>query len=225
MKKLSLTLNLIFASLIVLFDLLYTFAFKYNLLVKSITSVLFVLLGVTNLIIAIKLKTSNLKYPIVMCIALFIAMLGDIAINLIFELGAGFFAIGHVLYFIAYCYLRKFKWKDLLYGIFIFVPVLTLTLFAPIFDFGGIFIMVVCLVYALIISCMVSKAVSNFIQEKNLLNLIILIGSILFCISDLMLLFDNFTGLPNIMGILCLATYYPAQVFLAYSVYQHTQTK
>ena len=225
MKKLHLTLNIIFASLIVLFDILYTFVFKSNLLVKSITSAFFVIMGLVNLLIAIKLKSSSLKYPIVMCVALFLAMVGDIAINLIFELGAGFFAIGHIFYFIAYCYLRKFQWKDLLYGLCIFVPVLALILFVPIFDFGGSFLMIVCLVYALIISCMVSKAVSNFIQEKSLLNLIILVGSILFCVSDLMLLFDNFTGLPNIMGILCLATYYPAQVFLAYSVYQHTQTK
>lgn len=223
MKKSHLILNIIFASLIVLSDILYTFVFTYNLLVKSITSALFVLMGLINLIIAIRLKSTSLKYPIIMCIALFLAMIGDIAINLIFELGAGFFAIGHVFYFIAYCQLIKFNWKDLIYGIFIFVPISILIIFAPIFDFGGIFLMIVCLVYALIISCMVSKAISNFIQEKSHLNLIILIGSILFCVSDLMLLFDNFTGLPHIMGILCLATYYPAQIFLAYSVYQYTQ--
>ncbi len=223
MKRTHLIINIVFASLIILFDILYTFVFKYELLVKSTTSALFVLMGIANLIIALKLKSNNLKYPIVMCVALTLAMIGDIAINLIFELGAGFFAIGHIFYFIAYCYLRRFRWKDLLYSLFIFVPVLALILFAPIFDFGGNFLMIVCIIYALIISCMVSKSISNYIQEKSLLNLIILIGSILFCVSDLMLLFDNFTGLPNIMGILCLATYYPAQIFLAYSVYQHTQ--
>ena len=223
MKKSHLILNIIFASLIVICDILYTFVFKYNLLVKSITSALFVIMGLINLIFAIKLKANNIKYPIIMVIALTLAMIGDIAINLIFELGAGFFAIGHVFYFIAYCKLIKFNWKDLLYGLFIFIPVLALIVFAPIFDFGGIFLMLVCIIYALIISCMVSKSISNFIQEKSLLNLIILIGSILFCVSDLMLLFDNFTDLPHIMGILCLATYYPAQIFLAYSIFQHTQ--
>ena len=222
MKKSHLIVNIIFASLIVLSDILYTFVFKSNLLVKSITSALFVLMGLVNLFLAIKAKV-RLKYPIIMCVALFLAMIGDIAINLIFELGAGFFAIGHIFYFVAYCQLNKFKWKDLIYGLFIFIPVLILILFVPIFDFGGYFLMIVCLVYALIISCMVSKSVSNFIQEKSLLNLIILIGSILFCVSDLMLLFDNFTSLPNIMGILCLATYYPAQIFLAYSVYEYTR--
>ena len=224
MKKSQLILNIIFASLIIIWDILYTFVFKYNLLVKSITSALFVAMGIANLIFAIKTKSKNLKFPIIMVVALFLAMIGDIAINLIFELGAGFFAIGHIFYLIAYCSLIKFKWKDLLYALYIFVPILALILFAPIFDFGGIFLQIVCITYASIISCMVSKSISNYKQEKSLLNLIILIGSILFCVSDLMLLFDCFTSLPAIMGILCLATYYPAQIFLAYSIYEHTKT-
>ena len=224
MKKSQLILNIIFASLIIIWDILYTFVFKSNLLVKSITSALFVIMGIVNLIFAIKSKSKNLKFPIIMVVALTLAMIGDIAINLIFELGAGFFAIGHIFYFLAYCYLIKFKWKDLLYALYIFVPILALILFVPIFDFGGIFLQIVCIVYASIISCMVSKSISNYKQEKSLLNLIILIGSILFCVSDLMLLFDCFTSLPAIMGILCLATYYPAQIFLAYSIFQYTKT-
>lgn len=224
MKKSQLILNIIFASLIIIWDILYTFVFKSNLLVKSITSALFVTMGVINLIFAIKLKSKNLKFPIIMVVALTLAMIGDIAINLIFELGAGFFAIGHIFYLIAYCSLIKFKWKDLLYALYIFIPILALILFVPIFDFGGIFLQIVCIVYASIISCMVSKSISNYKQEKSLLNLIILIGSILFCVSDLMLLFDSFSGLPAIMGILCLATYYPAQIFLAYSIFQYTKT-
>ena len=146
-----------------------------------------------------------------------------LAINLIFELGAGLFALGHIFYFVAYCSLIKFKWKDLLYGICIFVPILALILFVPIFDFGGNFLKIVCITYAAIISCMVSKSISNYIQDKSLIHLIILIGSILFCVSDLMLLFDNFTSLPAIMGILCLLTYYPAQIFLAYSICEHNK--
>ena len=222
MKKSQLILNIIFASLIIVWDILYTFVFKYNLLVKSITSAIFVIMGIVNLVFAIKTRPNNLKFPIIMVVALTLAMIGDIAINLIFELGAGFFAIGHIFYFVAYCQLAKFKWKDLLYGLAIFVPVLALILFVPIFDFGGNFLKIVCIAYAAIISCMVSKSISNQIQEKSLLNLIILIGSILFCVSDLMLLFDCFTSLPAIMGILCLATYYPAQIFLAYSICEHT---
>ena len=223
MKKLQLSLNITLAGLIVIWDILYTFVFSGNLLVKSITSMLFVLMGVINLIFAIKTKSKSLKYPIIMVIALTLAMIGDIAINLIFELGAGIFAIGHIFYFIAYCQLVKFKWKDLLYAVFIFIGCLALILFVPIFDFGGNFLKIVCITYAAIISCMVSKAISNQIQEKNLLSLIILIGSILFCISDLMLLFDCFTSLPYIMCILCLMTYYPAQIFLAYSLYQYNK--
>ncbi|MBQ3047627.1 MAG: lysoplasmalogenase, partial [Clostridia bacterium] len=91
-------------------------------------------------------------------------------------------------------------------------------LFAPFFNFDEAIMMIVCLVYALIISLMVGKTISNLITQKSLLNIVLVIGSILFFISDLMLLLNVFGGLPEITDILCLATYYPAQCFLAFSI-------
>jgi len=46
-------------------------------------------------------------------------------------------------------------------------------------------------------------------------------GSVLFYFSDLMLAFDMFGGAPPIAGTLCLATYYPGQCVLGYSVYRY----
>ena len=48
-----------------------------------------------------------------------------------------------------------------------------------------------------------------------------MIGSFLFFFSDLMLLFNEFAGAPFITDILCLYTYYPAQILLAYSILHH----
>ena len=77
----------------------------------------------------------------------------------------------------------------------------------------------VCLVYAIIISSMVGKALGNFIRNKNIVTIILAIGSSLFFFSDLMLVFDWFMGMGRISGLLCMATYYPAECLLAFSVF------
>ena len=216
MKKSYLISNLLLAILILVGDVFYiTTDFVW---VKAITSVGFVLLGAINLCYLFKVNAENKKFGVIMLIGLIFACAGDIALEFIFELGAGLFAIGHIFFFVAYCSLIKFNWKDLIPFAIIFIPVLLFILLAPIFEFGGIFMEIVCIVYALIISVMVGKAISNCVKDRSLLNIVILIGSILFMFSDLMLLFNNFTNLSRVFLILCLATYYPAEIILAISL-------
>jgi uncharacterized membrane protein YhhN len=179
----------------------------------------FVLIGLTNLIYIFMLKeNTQKKYAIVMLIGLVFAMAGDIVLNIFFVGGAALFAIGHVFYFVAYCFATRFKVRDLIVAAIIFVPSLLTILLVPIFDFGGTFMQIVCVVYALIISCMLGKAISDLITNKNIFSIIVAVGSLLFFFSDLMLLFDVFGDVGLWADILCLATYYPAQCFLAYSI-------
>lgn len=194
------------------------FILNGNFWVKTATSLGFVLIGIFSLIYALKNKTLDKKFCIVMLVGLFFAMLGDVVIELDFIIGAVLFAVGHVFYFVAYCFLISFKWTDLLAGAIIFVPSTLFILLAPIFKFESSLMQIVCVVYAIIISCMVGKSITNFIRTKNVLCLVVMIGSILFFISDLMLLLRNFAHLGAIVRILCLATYYPAECFLAYSL-------
>ncbi|MDE7107595.1 MAG: lysoplasmalogenase, partial [Clostridiales bacterium] len=91
---------------------------------------------------------------------------------------------------------------------------------APIFDFSDDIAMeIVCIVYAVVISMMVGKAVCNFAADRSWLTFIIMIGSLLFFFSDLMLLLNVFSSIQKYVGALCLATYYPAECLLAFSVY------
>ena len=216
MKKLHLSLNILLAALIIIGDIFYITI--GGLLTKSITSILFVTLGAVNLIFALKNKTNFKKFCIIMVVGLFFAMLGDILLEIEFVVGAALFAIGHIFYFIAYCTLQKFEAKNFIYSVCIFIPSALIILLVPIFDFGGIFMQMVCLIYALIISLMVGKAIANLVKEKTILNIIIVVGSCLFFFSDFMLLFNVFANVPRIFGILCLATYYPAEILLAYSL-------
>jgi len=152
-----------------------------------------------------------------MIVGLFFAMLGDIVLELNFIIGAILFALGHIWYIIAYSCLLKFKPTDLIAGFSIFIPSILLITLAPIFNFDGILMKIVCIIYALIISLMVGKSIHNLINQKNVLNVILVIGSILFFISDFMLLLSRFAGL-HVLSYVCINTYYPAQALLSSSI-------
>ena len=216
MKKRIYILNLLLAILIIAGDIWYMIG--DSTIVKGITSGVFVIMGIINLIYAIKNKTKYKEFAILMVVGLFFAMLGDILLEIEFIVGAGFFALGHVLFFVSYCFIQKFNIKDIFYGALIFIPATLVILLVPIFEFNGLLMQIVCIIYAVIISCMVGKAINNYIIIKNKLTLIVLIGSILFIISDICLLFNVFASVPKFIGVMCLLTYYPAEIFLACGV-------
>ena len=77
----------------------------------------------------------------------------------------------------------------------------------------------VVLVYALIISAMVGKSVSNLLTQPDTFRWLLTIGSILFWFSDLMLLIDMFGTPSRMTWILCSYTYWPGQNILAHALY------
>lgn len=227
MNKKMLISNIILITLVMIGDIIYI---GYNtqginlVSVKSITSGLFVLLGAINILNLKKIPQANLRFSAILLTGLTFAFLGDVMIEVNFILGALLFALGHIFFFVSFISLQEFKWKDLIIAGAIFVPITLMIIFAPMFNFESILMEIVVILYALIISIMVSKAISNMIRTRSTLNIIIAIGTILFMFSDLMLLFKNFGTMDRTIGlILCLATYYPAECILAYSI-NHAQT-
>ncbi len=218
MRKLFIIANAIMLALIIIFDIGYML--NGGLVVKSIASSFFVLTGIINLMYCIKHK-NNLKYPVWMIVALIFAMLGDILLLINFYIGAAAFAVGHIFYFVSYCTLQKINRKDLICGTAISVIALSVILFMPFLDFKGMVMQGVCCAYAIIISFMVGKAISNRWNENNPLNTIIVVGSILFFFSDLMLVLKMFGNIP-VASYLCLGTYYPAQFLLAFSLFSYS---
>ena len=223
MKNKFLIANIALIALVMIGDVLYIIT--DTLLAKSLTSIGFVLLGALNLLQLVLNKEKDLKFPIIMLVGLFFAMLGDIILEIHFISGAALFAIGHIFYFVAYTFVLKFKWKDLIYGVAIFVPSVLFITLAPIFDFKGVLMEIVCVVYAIIISCMVGKSISNLVKEKSVRTILIVVGSCLFFFSDLMLLLNVFANLGKVVSVLCLATYYPAECILAYSISVKSETQ
>ena len=187
---------------------------------KTFASLTFLIGGIVNLVYVFCNKeefkaNSNFKY--FMIIGLFFAMLGDILLIDYFIIGAALFAVGHVWYFCAYTTIGKVNMKDFLCSLAIFIVCIAIILFVPIFEYNGM--LWVILIYAFVISIMLGKSVANyFFNAKNVTSLIIMIGSIMFFLSDMMLLFNVFGGVGEWADILCLLFYYPAQYLLAISI-------
>lgn len=222
MKRSVYIFNIVLVLAVLILDVVYMINDK--LWTKSIASICFVLIALVNFIYLIKNYKTNLSFASFMLIGLTFAMLGDIFLEIEFIVGAILFAIGHLFYFVAYLRIVKFSIKDLIISLCIFIPASALILFAPILDYETVVLKILCVVYALIISIMVGKSVSNFVKEKTTLNIILMIGSILFMFSDLMLLFNVF-GDVAFTGILCLATYYPAEIILSFSILHSVKQK
>ncbi len=216
-KKLAIIGNIIFITLIVTCDILFMSKVFSKYFIKTLTSMLFVLCGIYNLLLTrIYYKDFPIYKSIIMLIGLIFAFLGDVLLIDYFVIGALLFAIGHVFFTIYFMTLVKIHWIDFLIGLLIFVLGLLLILLYPNFQFDGMKLLVV--FYALIISLMLGKAISNLMKQRTLANLITMLGALLFFFSDLMLLFNVFTNLSNIFDYLCLSTYYPAEFMLAISI-------
>lgn len=219
--KIGYIINIVFGGLITVGALLFMLLHKSvsSYIVKTIPSVLFLLAGCFNLIYCIKvLKLDNCKkFAFTLVLGLFFAMLGDILLIDFFIVGAILFAIGHILFFVSFCFINKFNVKDIIVGAIIFALALLFILLYPNFTFDGMLPLII--IYALIISLMLGKAVSNFIFNKSITSIIILIGAGLFFFSDLMLLIFRFAHRFMIFDWLCVMTYYPAEFLLAFSIF------
>ncbi len=217
-------LHCVFGILNVLAAILLTcgmvwFMTEGGLSVKATASSCFVLMGGINLIYALCAKSEKRAYPVIMFCGFVFAMLGDVLLGYNFILGAGLFAVGHIFYTIAFCTQMRICRMDALIGAVIFAGAAALLLFYDKFDFGGAVMFVVCMIYALIISCMVGKAISICIKERSIRTVLAAVGAGLFFFSDVMLVLRFFADAPWIVDRLCLVSYFPAQGLLAASVY------
>lgn len=192
-----------------------------GLWLKGVTSSWFVLLGAVNLWIARKLEWKRLRFFLLMEVGLFCGMCADVLLGVAFFAGIGVFALGHVLYLVAFYTLEKYSRRDL----WIIAPLAAISMFVvvgtPWITVEDSVLQKLLLGYAVIISAMLGKAISNLIRHPSPARWLLAIGSLMFWFSDLMLAVDMFGQASRLTWILCSYTYWPAQNLLAHSLY-HT---
>lgn len=190
-----------------------------GLWLKGFTSFWFVAIGSLNLVFCVKNKIKLFPYVSLMFLGLAFGMLADILLGLWFVGGILAFALGHILYLTAFCTLKRPEWKDL----FIILPIsavgIVFVAFSPFIHVEDPFMEKLLLGYAVIISCMLGKAISNFTGNKSPYRLLTLIGSIMFWLSDLVLAIDMFGTASRWTWVLCSYNYWPAQCIIAFSLF------
>ena len=217
-NKIMLAVNLVIVSAILVMNYFYQ-SNGFDFTLKCICSASFAMLGIINLCYALATKQKEIRFYVSMAIGLVLAFLGDVLIGYDFIIGAGTFALGHVFFVVAYCFMQKFGKWDWVFSALLFVGALMFLLFCPLLSFDVPVFQIVCIVYALIISLMLGKAIGNFIVERNAVTGTMMVGSALFFFSDLMLVFDWFIGLWDWTSNACMGTYYPALCLLAFSMF------
>ena len=185
---------------------------------KVIASVLFVVTDIVNLIFVWKKKERKSAFKFTMLLGLIFACAGDIVLIDFFLYGAILFAVGHIFFLISYIILEKVCWRDLFVSVVTFGLSLFVILVPKIFDFDSMLPIVI--VYALVFFFMLGKSISNlFVKNNQGGNFLIMLGSLLFFLSDMMLLFNVFANVSRAFDIACLVLYYPAEIILATSIY------
>ena len=217
-KKIMLVVNILFVTAILALNYVYQ-KNGFDFTLKCVCSGGFATLGVLNLIYALSSKVADPKYDVAMAAGLILACAGDVLIGYDFIVGAATFALGHVCFVIAYCFMQRMRLPDGIISGALFLGCFIFLLFCPWLTFDVPVFRVVCIVYAAIISTMLGKAVGNFLREKSGVSGIIALASGLFFFSDLMLVFDWFIGRWDWTSNACMGTYYPALCLLALSMF------
>jgi hypothetical protein len=190
-----------------------------GLWLKGVTSSWFVLLGGINLWAARMLKWKQLRFFALMEAGLFCGMCADVLLGMVFFVGIGVFALGHILYLAAFYSLEKFRPMDLC----LVLPLAAISIFmvvgTPWITVTDPLLKKLLLGYAVIIAAMLGKAWSNLLCKPSPYRWLLAIGSVLFWFSDLMLLIDMFGTPSRLTWILCSYTYWPAQNLLAHALY------
>ena len=216
-KKIMLAVNIAVIALILVLNYFYQ-ANGFDFTLKCICSGGFALLGLINLGYALAMKKENMKFHVCMAAGLLLAMLGDVLIKYDFIVGAATFALGHIFFIAAYCFLGGFSRLDIVFSGILFIGTFAFLEFYPLLSFGDPAFKWVCIAYALIISLMLGKALGNFIYRRNAVTGTIVFASALSFFSDLMLVFDRFVGIWDWAANACMGAYYPALCLLAFSM-------
>lgn len=192
----------------------------WTVVLKSLTSLFFVLIGV----LGYRNRAGKDNFSRVMLAALLCSMAGDVLLALdrnegiLFVLGVVSFASAHILFSVAFCRISGIRKRDVLVSVLVFGGLL-LILYTGDFEFQGL--LPVLIGYAAVISFMVTKALSLWYCRKGKERFVylVMIGGVLFLASDILLLFWLFgTGVPKEVQSVNWVLYYFAQGCLSASL-------
>lgn len=181
---------------------------------KTLASTIFVTLAFINF----DINKKNLKHSLWLLIGIFYSFVADVLLEIEFIIGAVFFAISHICFIISFSKIKKLNLKDLkISSIFAILTIISILFINYYINPIESLMFMVMIIYAIIISLMTGKSIANYISLKTETNKILLIGAVLFFISDVCLMLNLFAGFrifryPNVI------LYYTSLYYLAISM-------
>ena len=189
-----------------------------NLLSKACASICFTVIGTINFIVTRNRLKEYRSASILLLWGLLAAMLGDILINHIFTAGVVMFAAAHILFFITQQQLcpleNRNRSRDIICAVGLFAVNISFLLLVMPQD-KDVLTAVICALYAIIISMMTGKAISNFIGVRSRFFGYMLLGTGLFLLSDVTLVIYGFMGNNVLIHTVSSTMYYVSEVILA----------
>jgi uncharacterized membrane protein YhhN len=183
---------------------------------KPLSTILVIIIAALSIFVPEKY---NLNYTLAIILGLLFSFGGDIALifksKRAFMIGLALFLIAHVVYSIVFTVYSGFVKADLISGLILIL----LAIIIYFYLYPGLERMKIpVLIYVLIISYMMNRAISTFSGEffNNTQAILISIGAGLFYISDLILAVNKFKK-PFKYHRISLAFYYSGQLLIALS--------
>lgn len=144
------------------------------------------------------------RYAIILIIVLSLFMIADISINFSFIAGGGIFAFGHLILLVYFLRRNKLKAMNYVISAITFAIFLAIIL---IFNRSNIYLMIALIMYALLISLLLSSTTNENIWIK--------IGILVFVISDALLMINSGINNSLILGHFARGIYYLSIILLS----------
>ena len=195
-----------------------------KLYTKTTTSLLFVVLCIFSYLYS----KGDIIYFSLLLAGLLCSLLGDVflgiqskdkrPLNKMFLLGLISFSFTHIFYISAFSHIYPLNIKDIFFSLLMIFIVIIFLISRKNFNFQGFFIPTC--IYSILISLMFCKCIStSLFLGRSIVSLLLILGSTLFVISDIILSFIVFDGKnTNYISILNLTTYYIGQFLIASTV-------
>lgn len=215
-------LILFFISLFTLIYFTYKAKKNYAFIFKTITSILFISAGLISYI----KSPGDYYYFALLIIGLFFSLFGDMflalkvnhddgSLNKYFLYGLVSFSLTHVLYVLAFSHLGSFNILDLIVALILAFIAISILKSNKNIDFKDMFLPAS--MYAFIICLMTFESIKLLLLfNLNMATCLLLIGALLFILSDIVLSFILFNSNPKkFLSAINLITYYIGQVLIA----------
>jgi len=171
----------------------------------------------TILILLLALFAPKNRYKIAVVLGLLLSLMGDIFLMLPsdqFLIGLICFLITHICYIIAFLSDSRFGRPLWPYVLLAAIGIIIFTALSRGIETSMKFPVAI---YAGALSFMTAQAIARNLQQRSTGSLFAAIGAVLFLISDTLLAYDRFLTPFEASNAVILATYYPAQYFIALS--------